>query len=604
MELGSYSKEQLLGYLRQLDDAYHNGQSLIPDSKYDAIVEFYESKYGPYREIGAEPRSGEKVELPYFLPGLNDTKFKTEEEMNRWKRKFPGEYLVTDKIDGLSLLYIINGDTRKLYTRGNGNRGQDVSHLLLYLNLPAPSTVLAVRGEIVINKDVFAKYNDEYANPRNMTSGIVNATKNFDPELAKQLRFYAYRILNVPPETTPAQEFSCLQYHGFLTPAIAMTKDPTIAQLNEYFSQREPAAPYEMDGIVVYANIGGQYSETEAPKHLVAVKPPTETARTRVISVEWKASRLAKMKPVVNYEPVTLSGGVLRRATGYNAKYILENKIGPGAIIEVIRSGSTIPDIVDVISPSETGASMPDIPTKWDKNGVELLSIKGNNDIVVGKIVHFLETLEVRNFGEGRVRRLVEAGLEGIDHLLKLRADDIKKVEGFDTIADVFVSDLHEKLSRTTLPIIADASGQFSGIGPKRWADIAKAFPDILTWPHMYTDEQIVEMLRGIRGIDTLAYPILTALSSFKDWLDSHPEIRLIVKNSASDELLGRIFVFTGVRDTDLAAKIREKGGEVQENLTKKTTDLIYDKEGSGKYMKALQYGTRMHLYGKIKDLL
>ena len=78
-----------------------------------------------------------------------------------------------------------------------------------------------------------------------------------------------------------------------------------------------------------------------------------ETADTIVTQVNWLPSKNGYTIPVIHYEPVKLSGSTIVKTTGFNAKYIKENKIGPGAVIRIVKSGDTIPYIIDIIKKAE-----------------------------------------------------------------------------------------------------------------------------------------------------------------------------------------------------------------------------------------------------------
>jgi len=79
-----------------------------------------------------------KIKLPYYMGSLN--KLKNEQDVNKWSKSYPGNYIIEDKVDGLSLLFVsrIIGERRinKLYTRGGGTEGKDVSHILDYMEMP------------------------------------------------------------------------------------------------------------------------------------------------------------------------------------------------------------------------------------------------------------------------------------------------------------------------------------------------------------------------------------------------------------------------------------------------------------------------------------
>jgi len=93
-----------------------------------------------------------------------------------------------------------------------------------------------------------------------------------------------------------------------------------------------------------------------------------------------------KLKPVVIYESVYLSGADLTNATGHNARFIIDNGIGPGAKIKITRSGDTIPKVLLVVEPSPYGPSYPDPNIvgqyAWNENQVEFILLADNDEVV------------------------------------------------------------------------------------------------------------------------------------------------------------------------------------------------------------------------------
>jgi NAD-dependent DNA ligase len=95
----------------------------------------------------------------------------------------------------------------KLYTRGNGVIGQDISHLIPFLRLPKTKNI-TIRGEIIISKQLFAtKYASIFANPRNFVAGVVNK-KTEDKAKYKDLSFVAYEVIY--PVRKPSEQVNFL----------------------------------------------------------------------------------------------------------------------------------------------------------------------------------------------------------------------------------------------------------------------------------------------------------------------------------------------------------------------------------------------------------
>jgi len=602
--------------LNFLGDYYHNDESLVSDEIYDELIDIYEAKYGKYTVVGAEP-TGEKVQLPYYLGSLR--KIKKDTELTKWLDDYPGPYIVEDKIDGLTLLLVsntaMNRRTTNLYTRGGGYRGLDVSHLLQYMRLPTVNVDIAIRGEVVLTKEAFARVGTGFKNARNLVSGIVNAKKQFNPTIARELSFYAYRIMN--KAMTAEDDIKELQMMGFSVPSPVAAQTLTKETLENYFKMRKEQAPYEMDGLVIYQNKVGEYPEGEAPRHVVAFKTGTETGITIVTHVKWRTSKDRLLKPVVNYETINLSGADLSKASGYNARFIWMNDIGPGAKILITRSGDVIPKIIGVISPAPGGPDFPnpDIYGKydWDENHVEFVASEDNPEVIAGKLEHFLSTIGVKNAGRKRVEAMVTAGIRNINDLLRVSPQQLAGIPGIgSTLSNQIYNSIHGQITNIPLSRILDASGFFPHIGERRFEAILEVHPNLLDFADL-DKEEIARYIREVKGFKALADIIAANLSDFNEWLKRNPMITIeqptaitpvlpptttpiqlkIAPQVGGNRLAGMTVVFSGFRDKNLEDRIRKEGGRVTGSVSRNTTYLIMkditDIKGKGE--KAMELG-------------
>ena len=87
------------------------------------------------------------------MPSMDKIKPDTN-ALSKWKAKYAGPYILSAKLDGISGLYSTENNEQKLYTRGNGKVGQDISHLIPYLKLPTTPDI-TIRGEIIMKKVYF-----------------------------------------------------------------------------------------------------------------------------------------------------------------------------------------------------------------------------------------------------------------------------------------------------------------------------------------------------------------------------------------------------------------------------------------------------------------
>lgn len=599
------NQQRFKSLLDYLNDAYHNGPSIISDITFDLLEELYEEKYEPYEVIGAEPNvpTREKVLLPYFLSSLN--KIKEEPEISRFSKNYPGPYIVMDKVDGITvlLLHYVNG-VNKLYTRGKGVKGTDVSHLLDYVKLPPLkfNFDISIRGEFVLNKEVFERIGKEYLNTRNMTAGKVMSKKSFDPNIAKEFSFYAYRIMN--GFLTPEQDIQCLTNLGFLVPNPVTTTVITKETLESYLQTRKGLAAYDIDGLVIYQNKPINYPNDGNPKQVIAYKEETETAKVIVTQVIWQGSRGRKLKPVVIYESTFLSGANLTNATAHNARFVINGNINVGATILITRSGETIPKVLLTVEPSTFGPAYPDpnIVGKynWNENQVEFILEEDNDEVIGARLEHFLTTLEIDKVGPGRIKVLMKSGIKDINSLTSMTPSWLINIEGFgNKLSNDVCNDIQLKIKNIPLAKLMDASGIFYGIGTKRTDQVVDAYPNILDLAS--TDKQIIaNYISSLNGFgNILADTFAEALPLFVNWLKQHPQITIgqkqqIIQQVNVKRLDGMTIVVSGTRDKDLFQEITTRGGKIGSDVTKNTTILVVKdiNNTTGKVNKAIKFGT------------
>jgi NAD-dependent DNA ligase len=156
------SNSKIETFLKKCSHHYYNsGLLLIEDDIYDILIEEYKKKNPSskiFNIIGApitERSEIVKVKLPYWLGSLDKIKPDTR-ELDNFFKKFSKPFLISEKLDGLSALLHIENKQYKLYTRGNGSEGQDISYLipLMNMNLKIEEDI-AVRGELIMKENVF-----------------------------------------------------------------------------------------------------------------------------------------------------------------------------------------------------------------------------------------------------------------------------------------------------------------------------------------------------------------------------------------------------------------------------------------------------------------
>jgi len=211
---------ELHDFKNYCDDIYFNtrdSEIILKDNIYDILLDIIQQKEQTtyIAPIGSKITSDKEIKLPYFLGSMN--KMKNENDVNKWLAKYKDDvYIVEDKLDGVSCLLIINNEEIKLYTRGDGEFGSNISHLSPYIkHIPKSNYSLTVRGELIMRKDIFdKKYSKTFANARNMVSGIINS-KTIKEE-ANDIEFVAYEIINNDNLITALEQFNLLKNNEFL----------------------------------------------------------------------------------------------------------------------------------------------------------------------------------------------------------------------------------------------------------------------------------------------------------------------------------------------------------------------------------------------------
>ena len=621
--LEALDEQTLNKMILESKDAYYNSNtSILSDNLYDILAEYIQEKY-PKNEvvhaIGATITRN-KVKLPYEMWSMDKIKPDTNALAN-WKEKYVGPYVVSCKLDGVSGLYDCTKKQPKLYTRGDGKVGQDISHLIPYLHLPnARGTV--VRGEFIIQKKVFdEKFKDTFANPRNMVSGLIN--KQTYDENVKDLHFVVYEL--VVPVMTPTEQLEKIQESGFevvkyevLKQSISLTNDKLSSLLVEWRTKYE----YEIDGIIVADNKVYE-RKTGNPEHAFAFKMvlSDQMAEAKVVDVLWQASKDGYLKPRIRIEPIQLGGVKIEYATGFNGKFIEDNKIGIGAIVQIIRSGDVIPHIKEVTMPAET-AKMPEQAYVWSDKHVDVLlaDIESDPDVALKNITAFFVSLGIEGLAKGNIKRLIDAGYNSIPKIIKASQSDFEKA-GFKSLAQKFEKNIHDKLQEASLIDIMNASNKLGrGISGKTIEQIMEHEPNVLVSDD--TPEQKYEKLVKIKGIGEVnARTFIKNIPVFMNFLHEcglDDKMNLQMKSNksthskgqeethdTSNPLYKKKVVMTKIRDKDIIEYLKEVGGILQDNISSDTFILLVKSkdDSSSKVVKAKEKGITIMTAEEFKTM-
>ena len=577
--LEKLNENQLSSVLREANKAYYNDEPIMTDNEYDIIKEYIEQKYPSnevIHQIGA-PVEKNKATLPYPMGSMDKIKPDTN-ALTNWMSKYKGPYVLSCKLDGVSGLYTTEGSEPKLYTRGDGKVGQDVSHLIPHLRLPKTKGIV-IRGEFIISKALFeTKYKTKFANPRNMVAGIVNH-KTINASV-HDLHFVAYEVIK--PTKTPSEQFEFLKTIDVEVVLNKRENNLSNALLSQTLIDWRKTYTYEIDGVIVtddkiYPHKAGN------PEHAFAFKMvlSEQIAEAKVINVIWTPSKDGYLKPRVQIEPINLGGVKIEYATGFNGAFINDNKVGVGAIIELIRSGDVIPHIRKVNVPAEK-AQMPTVPYKWNNTNVDIMLEDLESDETVREkvVTGFFRGVGVEGLSSGNVARIMKAGFDTVPQIIKMSKEDFLVVDGFkEKTATKLYDGIREKIKTVSLVTIMSASNIFGrGFSDKKLELIMDSYPNVLLSTE--SNLQKVNKIASIKGMaEKTAESFVERIPEFIHFIKEAGLVKKLTEGITTEKkifdeshpLFGRTVVITGFRDQNLQDELKNKGAKLGTSVSKTT---------------------------------
>lgn len=590
------------------DDIYYNTSSAgIGDEKYDILKDTLIKRDPTYiPPVGAPVRKGEKrVTLPVWMGSMDklshtDDK-QTTKEIEKWVKENPAKaYNISAKLDGVSCLAVIGVGTNniKVYTRGDGVIGTDISHIAKYLNIPANITKrTVVRGELIIPKKRFESvYSSLYKNARNAVTGIISLKKP-NIELLTGIDLVIYEDIT-QDNLSPTDQLENLSNYSLKNVKHEQVTTITTETLIETFLRFHEEYDYEIDGIIVQSDIPHTRNISGNPKYAFAFKMRLDSniATTTVLKVDWNISRWGKIIPRIFVEPVELSGVTITKATAFNARYVEDNKIGVGTVIEITRSGDVIPFIVRVVKSSKE-PDMPDITYTWDETHVNIMA-ESDNITCIKSIARFFAKLNILHVAEKTVEKLYASGFNDLGSIISASEEDlIEKAKMGEKSANRIVTNINKGLRNIKITDALAASSVLGyGIGKKRIEALFKDIPDILSLYKDISPEKLKERIVNIEGFSDKTSDVIVHNIKFADTfinnLGKVATFKKVGKIKGSTKSVGTLtgnkYLLTGFRDAKLVEDITNSGGEIMSTLSGKTSAVII-KEGGGKTGKPLK---------------
>ena len=638
LELDVVFLEKIL--IQAINDYYNSDKPLLTDATFDILENILREKKPNskvFDKVGAPVVNPEDaVKLPYYLGSLDKVK-PNEKSLTKWLSKHNKQIVISEKLDGLSCLFIMspgsdskgNSNTNtdfqmKLYKHGDGFEGQDITHLLDNISISCDKGLdktaiikmienrcghIALRGEIIIKTSMYnAKYSKMYPKARSLIAGIVNS-KTPDAKIVRDMEIVFYEFI-YPDSMTFQQQFETIHKLGFNVARNKIYQNLVENQLPEILMNFKKESHYEIDGIVLDdSSAVFKRATKENPEYAVAFKMQLEDqiATTTVTNVEYNISKHGTLAPRIEYKPVMIKGDSHQYTTGFNLKYIIDNNIGIGTELKIIKSGDVIPYIYEIIKPSKLPL-MPSVAIKWHWNETRVDAIvddiENNVDVRTQKIIAFFKVMKIDGIGEGVVNKFVNAGYDDVKTILELTPDVIAQIDGFQLKSATNVYNAFHKVIDKSQPLerVMTASGVFTiGLGEKKFKMILDAIPAFYKkWNQGKITKADILSISGFS--DKTADIFITGMPKFIEWLTIYSMIKIDLEDVSSkdipkgDKFAGMIAVFTGIRNADMEKQIVDGGGVIGSGITGKTTIVIAKdpNEGSSKLNKAREMGIQI----------
>ena len=611
--------KELVSKLENYNKSYRTGESIISDKEYDLLVEELEQiePNHPYLlKIGHNiSDKSRKRKLPIEMASMN--KVKSVDEIFDWLRlkKIDNntEFVITPKYDGLS--FCVNELTNEAWTRGDGINGQksDTHYKFIGNKHKSPNRPEYSYGEVMIPKQTFIdKYSVDFANPRNLMAGLINAKEI--SEILKDSVYIKYGIVDSSRTeyTTKSLILDYLNdYQEIKVPyEIINFNDLNEISINDYLVSLfyKWSKDFEIDGLVIEVNnISlqeklGRETSSRNPVFSRAFKSPDfeQSAESEVINMSWNVSKQGLLKPVAQVNPINVGGVTITNCTLNNAKFVKDNDLGIGSRVLITRSGGVIPKIIKVIF--ATGFEMPiidGVEIGWNENEIELITLQTTDKQEIKKIISFFEILESDNIGEGVVSQLWDAGYKNIKDILNLKMSDLEKINGFGVRkSEIVYNSIKKSITDVQLSKLQHASGIFAGLGSKK-----------LVLLEHFTSKPTIEEIMEIEGFaEKSALSYIDGWDKFQNFIKFLPitikKKENIVKKS--NDLEGNVYVFTGIRRPDLVEIIESRGGRSGSSVSRKTTHLVMKEKGTGtaKEIKSIELGIKIITVEELESFL
>lgn len=467
------------------------------------------------------------------------------------------------KLDGLALkLVYIDGILKEAVTRGDGEVGEIVTPMAkaLIVNLPNQLSNVPhefeVCGEVVMSKanfetaNAYRKTHDlkQFSNPRNAAAGLMRQINNSPSEYAK-LEFFAYGLGHVSSErqqwSTYDELMSFLESCGFDIPfhgKVCNTPEE-VEQYVDMIQGKKHDLPVNIDGVVVKHNsldVQERLGYTErTPRFAVAFKFPDVQATTVLRRIDLQIGRTGVLTPVAVFDPVTLDGVVITKATLHNENWIRSKDIRIDDVILISRSGDVIPKVIGSVFTDKRFRNKEfEFPTQCPFCGKKLIKLENGKEckclnrycsgIQLKRMVYFASKsgLNIAGLGDTLIAKLIQERIARtpVDLFLLQPADFIVSLGLSKVLADKIIAEIRKARMNATLPKFISALG-IDGVGMKMAKSLANQYKNLDSLRKATVDELLECDGVGYKAASSIAAFFYDEMNS--DMLDVFKDIGL-----------------------------------------------------------------------------
>lgn len=588
--------EQLIKMLNEYDDLYHNGiGSPITDTEYDLLkneLKELDPQNSYFNKVGSKSKNGKKVKLPYILGSLD--KLKSDKVM-KWCLD-DNNLVLSAKLDGATIyVEYLNGCVIFATTRGDGYEGNDITEKAKhFLPIIDEKSHICLRGEALFSGDTYKKYG--YSNRRNGVSGLLNRD-DINPNDLKDVTVVFYEVIKSPVELkTEIERLQYISELGLNCVDYTIEWVYIVDHLKQILFNFKEKSIYDIDGLVITRN-KSERENVFYPKDKICFKVNEESIKVNVIGIDWNVGRSGRIVPTVIFNPVEINGTTVVRATGFNAEYVIENGIGKGSVIGIVKSGEIIPYITEIYE--KTSVELNNCPScdgdiQW--SGVDLICSNINCEgSKTKKIAHFFKVLGAEYISETTVRNL---GVETIEEMYELDEFDIANIDGFGMKkAEQIVNEIQKTLKTTPDKLLAAFS--IPGISIEN----AKIVISKNNWNNIF---DIKEDDVGL-GPKT-SKKLVDNINIYRPLYNFLLENGLSFKEIEHTNISGKIFALTGSMPMkrDYITRLIENKGGIVKTVTKSTDYLVASdiSSNSSKLKNATKYDIKIIDFDELMLML